>query len=70
MSPETIALIFQILNLAIKEAPDVLNLANQFKADLGNHEACQHTLKQITDGTIACSNETLVLLAPLLKKAA
>ena len=69
MNPETIALIFQILNLAIKEAPEVLGLVNQFKAALGDHEACQQTLKQITDGTIQCSNDTLLLLAPLMKKA-
>jgi hypothetical protein len=67
MSPATIALVFQILNLIITEAPEMVNLVKTFEVDFGKHTATQQTLKQITDGTIEVSNETLALLAPLLK---
>jgi hypothetical protein len=66
MSPTTLALVFQILNLIITEAPEMVTLVKQFEADFGKHAATQQTLKQITDGTIQVSNETLAQLARLL----
>lgn len=67
MTPETIALVFQILNLVIQEAPDMLKLVVEFKAALTNNAATQQTLKQITDGTIQVSAEALAVLKPLLQ---
>jgi hypothetical protein len=45
----------------------MVNLVKTFEVDFGKHTATQQTLKQITDGMIEVSNETLALLAPLLK---
>jgi hypothetical protein len=70
MSPATIALVFQVLNLIIQEAPEMVGLVRAFEADFGKHPSTQQTVKQITDGTIQTSNETLALLAPLLKGVA
>jgi hypothetical protein len=70
MDPATIALIFQVLDLAIKEAPEVMILVQELKTALNKNQSVQGTLKQITDGTIQVSNDTLAILAPLLKKAA
>ena len=67
MSPATIALVFQILNLIIQEAPEMVSLVKTFEEAFGKHPNTQQTMKQITDGTIQVSDETLALLAPLLK---
>ena len=48
----------------------MVGLVKAFEADFGKHPSTQQTVKQITDGTIQTSNETLALLAPLLKGAA
>ena len=69
MSPATIALIFQILDLAIKEAPELFQLVTEFKNNFCKSEVVQITLKQLTDSTLETSNSTLAVLAPLLKGA-
>jgi hypothetical protein len=72
MDPATIALIFQLLDLAIKEAPEMMNLINEFKAAFGSHECTQEAMKQMNAETLQASNEALAILLPLLaaKKAA
>ena len=73
MDPATVALIFQLLDLAIKEAPEMMNLINEFKAQFSNHPATAEAMKQINADTLRSSNETLAILLPLLaasKKAA
>ena len=65
MSPATIALLFQVLQLVITEAPEMVTLVKQIEEDFGKHPAVQQTLKQITDGTIKVSAATLAQLAPL-----
>ena len=72
MDPVTIALIFQLLDLAIKEAPELMNLINEFRAQFSNHPATAEAMKLINADTLRSSNETLAILLPLLaaKKAA
>jgi hypothetical protein len=67
MDPLTIALIFQALDLAIKAAPEVVELVHEIKVAIGKEHA--QTLQQVADGTIQVSQETLAILAPLLAKA-
>jgi len=66
MTPTTLALLFQVLQLVITEAPEMVTLIKQIEADFGKHPTVQQTLKQITDGTIKVSAATLAQLAPLV----
>ena len=71
MDPATIALIFQLLDLAIKEAPEMMNLINEFKTAFSNHICTQSAMKAMNAYTLKSANETLAILLPLLaaKKA-
>ena len=66
MDPATLALIFQALDLAIKLAPEVMQLVAEIKSAIGKNQL--QTLQAITDGTIQTSAATRAALAPLLAK--
>lgn len=67
MDPATIALIFQALDLAVKLAPEVVELVHEIKTAIAKNPDVMPSLKSITDGTIQVSDATLAALAPLLK---
>ncbi len=69
MDPATIALVFQALDLAVKLAPEVIELVHEIKLAIGKNPEVVLSLKQITDGTIQTSQATRAALAVLLKNA-